>query len=365
MTLRIGENIRQLRRERDITQEELAQILGVTYQSVSRWENGSCYPDVELIPAIAGFFGITTDKLMGVSEAAEQARVEELAENYQAALSQGEVYQCIDIARMGIQEYPGNYTLLDMLMYALFLSGDKDGNIPEWRENLEKYDAEIVELGERIIRYCPDLGIRLEATVTLAIHHCTVGRKRQGRTLLETLPSIRWCREAHIWWGLEDEERLPRMQRNMRNAYSIMMGAMYNIISARLLPDEDLIRLFEKKAELDRLLTDGDSPRNTWDNARDDCHMAAAYARLGRTEESISALWKAFSGVKAFDARPEAEHYDSLLLGPYTQYRKEYETTDTRPLREIMRDKWLADSDFDPLRERPELREIIAALSEA
>jgi len=365
MKLMIGENLRQLRRERDITQEELARILGVTYQSVSRWENGSCYPDVELIPTIAGFFGTTTDKLMGVSETAEQARVKELKEQYQEALSRGEVYRCIDIARAGIREYPNNYLLLDMLMYALFLSGDKDGNIPEWRENMEKYDEEIVALGERIIRYCPDQQIRLEATATLAFHHCEVGRKQQGRALFESLPSIKWCREAHIWWALEDEERLPRMQRNMRNAYSIMQGALYNIISARLLTDEDLIRLFEKKTELDRLLTDGDSPRNKWDNARDDCYLAATCARLGKTEEAISALWKAVSGVKAFDARPEEEHYNSLLLGPYVQYRGDYETTDTRPCREIMRDKWLSDPDFDPLRERPEFREIVAALSES
>ena len=365
MKLMIGENLRQLRRERDITQEELARILGVTYQSVSRWENGSCYPDLELLPAIAGFFGVTTDKLMGVSETAEKKRVAELSEAFQEALSRGEVYRCIDIARTGVREYPNNYTLLNLLMYALFLSGDGDGNIPEWRENMAKYDSEIVELGERIIRYCPDLKTRLEATVTLAFHHCEAGRKRQGRALYETLPSIKQCREAHIWWGLEDEERLPRMQRNMRNAYSIMMSALYNIISARLLPDEDLIQVFQQKSELDRLLTGGDSPRNTWDNARDDCLMAAAFARLGRMEDAVSALWQAVRGVKAFDARPEVEHYESLLLGPYTQYRNQYETTDTRPLREIMRDKWLADPDFDPLRERPEFREILAALSEA
>lgn len=365
MKLMIGENLRQLRRERDITQEELAQILGVSYQSVSRWENGTCYPDVELLPAIAGFFGITTDKLMGVSEAAEQAKVDKLLEECQEALSRGEVYRCIDIVRAGVQEYPNNYSLLSVLMYVLFLSGDEDGNIPEWRENREKYDREIVALGERIIRYCPDLETRLEATVNLAIHHCEVGRKRQGRALFETLPSIKWCREAHVFSGLEDEERLPRMYKNMRNAYSIMMNALFRIVSEKLLPDEELLQVFRKKAELDALLTDGKSPRNTWDNAYDDCLEAATCVRLGRMDEAISALWKAVDGVKAFDKRPEEEHFDSILLGPYTQFRTDYETTDSRSKREIMRDKWLADPDFDPLREYPEFREIMAALSES
>ena len=56
MKLLIGETIRNLRRERNITQEEFANVLGVTYQSVSRWENNTCYPDMELLPDIANFF---------------------------------------------------------------------------------------------------------------------------------------------------------------------------------------------------------------------------------------------------------------------------------------------------------------------
>ena len=48
MKLTIGENIRSFRRKNDMTQEQLAQPLGVTYQSVSCWENGTTYPDLEL-----------------------------------------------------------------------------------------------------------------------------------------------------------------------------------------------------------------------------------------------------------------------------------------------------------------------------
>ena len=68
MKLNIGETIKRLRKEREITQEEFAEVLGVSCQSVSRWENDNCYPDIELIPTIAGFFGISTDRLMGIAE---------------------------------------------------------------------------------------------------------------------------------------------------------------------------------------------------------------------------------------------------------------------------------------------------------
>ena len=53
MKLYIGEQLKALRKEKQITQEALAEVLGVSYQSVSRWELGVCYPDVELLPTIA------------------------------------------------------------------------------------------------------------------------------------------------------------------------------------------------------------------------------------------------------------------------------------------------------------------------
>ena len=178
MKLNIGKRIKELRRSKDITQEELSEILGVSYQSVSRWENDTCYPDIELLPTIADYFGVTVDKLIGADKSVEQAHVTQYLDRFQTALSQGKVYDCIDIARAGVAEYPNNYALLNKLMYALFLSGDEDGDIPEWQENMTKYDAEITALGERIMKNCPDQDIHLEATSRLAFNHCEMGRKK-------------------------------------------------------------------------------------------------------------------------------------------------------------------------------------------
>ena len=68
MTLNIGNNIRDLRKSVDMTQEQLALRLGVSYQSVSRWENGGTYPDLELIPAIADIFSVSVDTLLGIPQ---------------------------------------------------------------------------------------------------------------------------------------------------------------------------------------------------------------------------------------------------------------------------------------------------------
>lgn len=61
--LKIGEKIKAKRRERNLTQEELATLLGVTKAAVSKWENAESFPDITMLPQIAQLFHITMDEL--------------------------------------------------------------------------------------------------------------------------------------------------------------------------------------------------------------------------------------------------------------------------------------------------------------
>mgnify|MGYP003291471264 CR=1 FL=1 len=235
MKLRTGENIKKFRKDKDITQEQFAEMLCVSCQSVSRWESGVCYPDIELLPTIAKILGISVDYLLGVNEITENEDVEKYLESFQNAISQGKINECIEIAREGVKEYPNNYVLLDKLMYALFVSGDDDGNIPEWKENMEKYDAEITALGERIMKYCPDLNIRLSATARLAFNHCEHGRTDIGRKIYESLPPMELCRELQIWWALKKEEKLPFLQKAIMESHELLQSFIW------LLADADVV----------------------------------------------------------------------------------------------------------------------------
>ncbi len=65
MRIQIGNTIKALRKRDKRTQEDVAEALGITFQAVSRWESEIAYPDIELIPAIANYFGVTIDELFG------------------------------------------------------------------------------------------------------------------------------------------------------------------------------------------------------------------------------------------------------------------------------------------------------------
>lgn len=98
MTCKIGEKIRTLRLQNQMTQEQLADRLGVSYQSVSRWENGVTYPDIEYLPAIARHFSVTTDYLLGQDDAANRKHIRKQI-NSIAKMGEGDKDTIIDIIR--------------------------------------------------------------------------------------------------------------------------------------------------------------------------------------------------------------------------------------------------------------------------
>ena len=61
--MNIGNKIKELRKQRGITQEQLADSIGVSFQAVSKWENNIALPDITLAPALASYFGVSMDIL--------------------------------------------------------------------------------------------------------------------------------------------------------------------------------------------------------------------------------------------------------------------------------------------------------------
>lgn len=61
----IGQNIARYRKERDLTQEDLAMELGISFQAISKWERGNSLPDITLVPDISKILGISIDRLFG------------------------------------------------------------------------------------------------------------------------------------------------------------------------------------------------------------------------------------------------------------------------------------------------------------
>lgn len=124
MKLNLGHHIRTNRRRMNLTQEQLAEKLGTSAQTVSRWENGTTYPDLELLPIIASFFDVTVDSLLGCTDEEKKARCDKLTNELKNAIQNKDIEKLIEILleiRRNIREY--NHYWFWGLFESLFYSG--------------------------------------------------------------------------------------------------------------------------------------------------------------------------------------------------------------------------------------------------
>ena len=122
MNVKIGEKIKELRKRDDITQEHLAEVLGVTNQAVSKWESGNSYPDIEYISPIANFFNVTIDYLFDHDTAEKRRKIEAFCAQYDThkRVTLSLYDERIELMRHALAEFPAEETLLIKLAEVLF-----------------------------------------------------------------------------------------------------------------------------------------------------------------------------------------------------------------------------------------------------
>ena len=138
MKLYLGESIRKFRSKNNITQEKLAAHLGVSYQAVSRWENETSYPDIELLPEIASFFGVNLEELLGIKDNTKKAD-DKSRELYNRVLDnclpKGEIIKILDELRDLERKYPNNWEIKTRICEILLFYSNRstDEILPEIR----------------------------------------------------------------------------------------------------------------------------------------------------------------------------------------------------------------------------------------
>ena len=174
MQLNTGEKIKLLRKEKNISQEVLAQYLGVTFQAVSKWETGAALPDVATIPAIALFFGVSTDQLFDLHLLEIERQVSEICD---AAVKfrDSDPEQGEKILRDGLKKFPGNDILLNNLLYFLRSPGRSE---------------ELICLCQSLIEGSRDDAVKYDACRILAETRRARGEYDLAKLALEKIPEI-------------------------------------------------------------------------------------------------------------------------------------------------------------------------------
>jgi len=193
MQIYFGETVRRLRRERSLTQEQLAARLNVSFQTISKWERDESYPDITMLPVLAGFFGVRTDDLLGVNKAENEHRIKEIIDTYDNRRSPTQ--DLLTQLKAAVGEFPLDYRLRVRYMECLLSCTHR----PEAGLEIE---AEVRELYENIIANCTDDSIRLWTKRVFIMHlhslaQSDTAHQIECEQILTEMPHLRACRE-HI-----------------------------------------------------------------------------------------------------------------------------------------------------------------------
>ncbi len=157
MNILISENIKRLRKNKNITQEQLAEAMGVSVTAVSKWERGETYPDITLLSPLAYYFGVTIDELMGYDESKINKEIDDFFEEYGKLRRTRKWEETLKLISEAYEKYPNDYRIMHLYMWDM--AGDYADNVPEV---LLSRKAEFLAICDKILDGCADEAIRLD-----------------------------------------------------------------------------------------------------------------------------------------------------------------------------------------------------------
>lgn len=198
--MQLGENIKALRKRKNISQETLANVLGVSFQTVSKWENFVTMPDISMLPAIAYFFGVTTDELLSFNLFEAEKEVEKICQNAYEYRDTSPA-KSEEILRKGLQRFPGNDILLNNLLYTL---------------DYQTRSEEVIHICKALIETTKDDSVKYDACRILALCYKENGQKDLIEAALEKIPEIYFTKLELMAALLETENGYEAAQRQKR-----------------------------------------------------------------------------------------------------------------------------------------------------
>jgi Predicted transcriptional regulators len=355
----IGSNIKKYRKQRKITQEQLAEVLGVSDQAVSRWENGSTYPDIELLPTIALYFGVTLDEMMGMEAIKDESDIEDILNRRKELRNSGEVVKSYEMLREAVKRYPNNYELILALISDLqFANSEGDET---WHKNLLEAEGLI----NRVLDECADPEQCKKATIAKMWNCIFLERRDEAAAIAESLPSMDDCREGYLLNIYTGEKFRSFCRDYLEDLYFEMIMAIESY-SDKFCEDDSLtnrerIAILEKEIALTELIFDGNPAMHSWNIMWSHHYIARLACAEGDTELALTHLEAARDAAVKIDTLPDEVPYTSVLMRGKT-YRladnaKNYTGTERESLLEAMKHKR-----FDIIRETERFRNVEKSL---
>ena len=339
MQLNLGNKIRELRRRDGRTQEDLADALGITSQAVSRWESGGSYPDMEIMPALANYFGVTIDELFGYHNDREKkidAIIERINEFGIRSRDDDEwVDECLAILREGLAEFPQNERLIITLAETLSEAGwrrhkewlyyDDEGFIQHSYDvhKSNEYWVESIKLCEYLVSNADD-----NSTVTRAIHilvllYRNIGENDKAIAYAKKMPELKNCREILLSAASDGKEEAEYIgDFLLKTAREFAEQLVYGLITNKHHFESDMpIEKIKGAISLfDLICDDGNMGVYHGDLVKLYLYLSRLQWERGYHDDAFDSLEEALRNARAFDTLCDGEEH--TLTAPLVKYVK-------------------------------------------
>ena len=179
--MNIGNKIKELRKARGITQEQLANSIGVSFQAVSKWENNIALPDITLAPALASYFDVSLDILFDFNlKKIEDDAFEIAKESWKYRDSDWQ--KARDIIDEGLKEYPDNDILLTNRLYVM---------------SYEENPDDVIKIASKIIDITKDDALKYDACQFMAYAYKTKNDLESARRAIDIVPEF-YCSNLRL-----------------------------------------------------------------------------------------------------------------------------------------------------------------------
>jgi len=201
--LYIAENLKTLRKNKGWTQEEMAETIGVSPQSVSKWERGDTYPDITLLPALANIYKTSVDAIIGMDKINETEAQTIIFKTAHEHLSCGDNKTAAKILTDALKTFPNDESIMSNLALVLSLENDP-GNLKQ-----------AVTLCERILSGNPTEKVRHTTRAAMCFIYFKLGEKDKAMNAAKNLPHTRESRE-NVQAELRDEPSIEDVNMYLR-----------------------------------------------------------------------------------------------------------------------------------------------------
>lgn len=353
----MGAKIKAYRLKKEITQDALAQYLGVNCKDVIKWEDGESYPPIELIPVLASYFGVSTDEIMCMDEFDNEDKIKEYTDGFQEKVSQGNIKEAVDVIREGVMYFPEEFRLKCLLMYGLYLSCDRPAMV-------KHYSGELLAIGDEILGSCTDDAIRLEAKRLLCLHYYEDLRDTaSAREIAMSLPGRKICREDMLPIISEGEAKLTAIQENISSYTSHLVSAIVEYVNnAPDLKTKEKLELCRVARQIREMVyPDGDIFEGAYTHMMLLKDMAVLLMSLDQHEEALNCLEDCAKCAQEFDALPKALlHTSPLVKGMrFTRQMLQIPQKNKKtPLRDIFMNEIMPLQCFEPVKYSSRITDI-------